>query len=120
MAASEAMDREAFEHWLMLYGSAWTDRDARRAASLYAEDATYQATPFEKPLRGQAVIYEYWDDVTKTEENVKFPSGSCNRCRLWNRSLAGIFCPRAAGAKHTAGRHLCDFAEYCGALPIAL
>lgn len=66
------MDREAFEQWLTLYGSAWTERDAKRAASLYAEDATYQVTPFEEPFRGQAAIYEYWKGVTSTEENIEF------------------------------------------------
>lgn len=66
------VDREAFERWLTLYGSAWTERDARRAASLYAADATYQVTPFEEPFRGQAAIYEYWKGVTSTEQNIAF------------------------------------------------
>jgi ketosteroid isomerase-like protein len=66
------MERAAFEHWLTQYGSAWTDRDAKRAASLYAKDATYQVTPFEEAFRGQAAIYEYWKDVTTTEEDIKF------------------------------------------------
>jgi len=66
------VDRETFEQWLTLYGSAWTDRDARRAASLYAEDATYQVTPFEEPFRGQAAIYEYSKGVTSTEQNIAF------------------------------------------------
>lgn len=66
------MDRESFERWLSLYGSAWSDRNAERAASLYAEDAIYQVTPFQEPLRGQAAIYEYWKGVTSTEENIEF------------------------------------------------
>ena len=66
------MDRKAFEQWLALYGSAWTDRDANRAASLYAEDATYQVTPFQEPFRGRAAIHEYWKGVTSTEENIEF------------------------------------------------
>ena len=66
------MKREALELWLTEYGEAWIDRDAKRAASLYAEDATYQVTPFDEPFRGQAAIYEYWHGVTSTEESVKF------------------------------------------------
>ena len=66
------MKREALELWLTEYGKAWIDRDAKRAASLYAEDATYQVTPFDEPFRGQAAIYEYWHGVTSTEESVKF------------------------------------------------
>lgn len=66
------MDRESFEQWLTLYGVAWRERDAARAASLYAEDATYQVTPFQEPFRGLVAIQEYWKGVTSTEENIEF------------------------------------------------
>jgi hypothetical protein len=72
MAASEGMNRDIFEQWLTAYGSAWISRDAQRAASLYAEDATYQVTPFDEPFRGQAAIHDYWKGVTSTEENIEF------------------------------------------------
>ena|SRR6266513_2076137 len=42
------MDRETFNRWLASYGSAWTGRDPGAAASLYADDATYQVTPMER------------------------------------------------------------------------
>src|SRR5690242_1743195 len=58
------MNRETFEQWLAAYGSAWISRDVQRAASLYAEDATYQVTPFDEPFRGRAAIYDYWKGVT--------------------------------------------------------
>jgi len=66
------MDRESFNHWLAAYGSVWTSRDAEAAASLYAENSTYQVTPFDEPLRGRAAIYEYWTGVAKTEEEIQF------------------------------------------------
>jgi len=66
------MDRESFKNWLVSYGSAWTSRDPEAAASLYAEDATYQVTPFDEPLRGRAAIYEYWAGVARTEEEIQF------------------------------------------------
>ena len=66
------MDRESFEQRLTLYGVAWRERDAARAASLYAEDATYQVTPFQEPFRGLVAIQEYWKGVTSTEENIEF------------------------------------------------
>ena len=53
------MNRETFEPWLTAYGNAWISRDAQLAASLYAEDATYQVTPFDEPFRGQSAIYDY-------------------------------------------------------------
>jgi len=66
------MDRETFTRWLASYGSAWTGRDPEAAVSLYADDATYQVTPFDEPLLGRAAIYEYWAGVAKTEEKIQF------------------------------------------------
>jgi hypothetical protein len=66
------MDRNSFDAWLDLYGKAWMNRDAEAAASLYAEDATYQITPFDEPLKGRPAICEYWRGVTATEENIAF------------------------------------------------
>ncbi len=66
------MDRETFNNWLASYGSAWTRRDPEAAASLYADDATYQVTPFDEPLLGRAAIYENWAGVANTEEKIQF------------------------------------------------
>jgi uncharacterized protein (TIGR02246 family) len=66
------MTRETFGAWLEKYGRAWETRDAKAAAELYAEDGTYQVTPFVEPLRGRAAILEYWTHVTQTEEQVQF------------------------------------------------
>ncbi|HVH69515.1 MAG TPA: nuclear transport factor 2 family protein [Candidatus Dormibacteraeota bacterium] len=66
------MTREGFATWLEDYGAAWVARDAQAAAELYAEDGTYQVTPFVEPLRGRTAIFEYWRHVAQTEENVVF------------------------------------------------
>jgi len=66
------MDRESFKRWLDSYARAWMGRDPLAAAALYTDDATYQVTPFSEPLRGRDAIYEYWDDVAKTEEGIQF------------------------------------------------
>ncbi len=64
--------REAFAAWLEKYGRAWEARDAKAAARLYAEDGTYQVTPFVEPMRGRAGILEYWTNVARTEEDISF------------------------------------------------
>jgi uncharacterized protein (TIGR02246 family) len=66
------MDRESFERWLDAYGRAWMGRDAKAAAALYTDDATYQVTPFDEPLRGRAAIRAYWDGVARTQERIQF------------------------------------------------
>lgn len=65
-------DRVAFKSWLDAYGKAWESRDAQAAAALYAENGTYQVTPFVEPMRGRKAIFEYWSNVARTEENVQF------------------------------------------------
>ncbi len=66
------MTREGFTAWLQKYGLAWEARDAKAAAELYAEDGTYQVTPFVEPMHGRTAILEYWRNVAQTEENVQF------------------------------------------------
>lgn len=66
------MDEIMFRSWLDAYGRAWQDRDPRAAAGLYAEDGTYQVTPFLEPMRGRGAIRAYWDEVTATEKDVRF------------------------------------------------
>lgn len=66
------LTREAFAAWMDSYGRAWEARDARAAADLYAENGTYQVTPFVEPMRGRAAILGYWTHVAQTEENIQF------------------------------------------------
>lgn len=66
------MDEQALHKWLAAYGRAWISRDPCAAASLYSEDATYQVTPFDEPIRGRDAIFEYWTGVAKTQERVDF------------------------------------------------
>lgn len=56
----------AFAHWLQVYGSAWIHRDPDRVSALFARDARYYETPFDKPMIGRAAIYEYWREGVKS------------------------------------------------------
>lgn len=66
------LTREAFAVWMDKYGRAWEARDAKAAAELYAENGTYQVTPFVEPMRGRPAIFEYWTHATQTQENIQF------------------------------------------------
>lgn len=66
------MNESAFTQWLDAYGRAWESRDARAAAELYADDGTYQVTPFLDPLRGRRAILDYWTEVARTEKEISF------------------------------------------------
>ena len=65
-------DVAAFEFWLDAYGQAWVNRDPEAATALFAEGGTYQVTPFLEPMRGRKAIFEYWSEVARTEESIKF------------------------------------------------
>ena len=66
------MDGDSFTRWLEAYGRAWMGRDAVAATALYTDDATYQITPFDEPLRGRGAIAAYWEGVAATQEKIRF------------------------------------------------
>jgi SnoaL-like domain len=62
----------AFKRWMDAYGQAWASRDPKASAALFADTGTYQVTPFDAPICGREAIFQYWDSVARTEENIKF------------------------------------------------
>lgn len=58
--------------WLDAYGDAWESRDADKAASLFAEDSSYQVTPYEIAHTGREGVRHYWESVTANQRNVEF------------------------------------------------
>ena len=68
------MDKDlvAFKSWLDGYGQAWENRNPEAAAALFNESGSYQVTPFLEPMRGRKAIFEYWSEVARTEEGIRF------------------------------------------------
>jgi hypothetical protein len=66
------MTENMLKSWLDAYGQAWVDRDADAAAGLFAEDGTYEETPFVEPMRGRSAIAAYWSRATGSHTNVHF------------------------------------------------
>lgn len=66
------MNRERLVGWLDAYGRAWETGDADAAASLFTEEATYQESPFEEPMRGREAIHRYWSQVPEQQRDVEF------------------------------------------------
>jgi len=67
-----SVEASTFKSWLEAYGRAWNGRNPKAAANLFAEDGTYQVTPFVEPMRGRAAIFEYWSHVAETERDIEF------------------------------------------------
>ena len=66
------MNHSDFKSWLDAYGRAWETQDAQAAAELFTDDATYQETPFDEPMRGRAAIAEYWSTNVAEQDQVRF------------------------------------------------
>ena len=66
------MEPLTFKSWLEAYGRAWRDRNPQAAADLFADDGTYQVTPFLEPMRGRPAILDYWSHVARTEQDIQF------------------------------------------------
>jgi len=66
------MEPDTFKAWLEAYGAAWEGRDPDGSAKLFEEDGTYQVTPFVEPMRGRESILEYWRQVARTQEDIRF------------------------------------------------
>lgn len=66
------MDATSFDAWVSALGRAWETRDARAAAALFTEDASYQEDAFGEPMRGRDAILAYWSEVPTTQENIEF------------------------------------------------
>ena len=67
------MNPESLRRWLDSYRSAWEERDPDAVIRLFAEDATYQETPFSQPMRGREAIRQYWSRaVVAYQEAIQF------------------------------------------------
>jgi hypothetical protein len=96
-------DVVAFKSWLDAYGQAWESRNAEAASALFAEHGTYQVTPFLEPLCGRKAIFDYWLEVSRTEENVRFGYENLGR-EFWvqYRQMVGVVCYCSPVARDSA------------------
>ena len=55
------VDRAGAAAWIAAYERAWRTAGTRSLADLFTEDASYRASPYEKPAIGLAAIGELWE-----------------------------------------------------------
>jgi ketosteroid isomerase-like protein len=63
---------EDFREWMDRYDRASETSDPAAAAALFAEDAVYQETPFDEPMRGREAIYRYWSGASQWIQESRF------------------------------------------------
>jgi uncharacterized protein (TIGR02246 family) len=68
------MNPSEVQRWLGAYGRAWETKDPEAAVRLFTEDATYQETPFDEPMRGREAIRTYWSQVEPSQDDISFGS----------------------------------------------
>jgi ketosteroid isomerase-like protein len=61
--------------WTDRYRRAWEEADADLVLTLFTEDASYRANPFEEPHLGHAGIRAYWEGVTGQQRDARVRMG---------------------------------------------
>lgn len=61
--------------WVDGYRRAWETADADLVVTLFTEDASYRANPFEEPYRGHDGIRSYWEGVTAVQRDARVRMG---------------------------------------------
>ena len=54
------LDKMAVAKWLDVYVHAWKTYNREELGNLFSENAIYQYSPFQEPIRGRAAIVESW------------------------------------------------------------
>jgi ketosteroid isomerase-like protein len=66
------LDHQAFAAWVEALGRSWETGDAEAAGQLFAEDIAYREDRFSEPMRGRQAVIQYWEDVPRTQQNIRF------------------------------------------------
>jgi ketosteroid isomerase-like protein len=66
------MDDASFRTWMDAYKQAYIGRDAKAAAKLFTDDATYQWGPFGELLHGPEEIRERWARAVGDERETSY------------------------------------------------
>jgi len=66
------MSEQALKRWLEAYGRAWETRSPQAVGEIFTDDATYQETPYEEPLRGRPAIMRYWSEAVSNQGDIHF------------------------------------------------
>lgn len=69
------MERRAAARWVSEFFDAWRTGSPELAASMFTEDATYQAHPFAEPLRGRQAIDDYWRAAVERQDEIDVSVG---------------------------------------------
>jgi ketosteroid isomerase-like protein len=63
---------DEFKKWMGQYQVASETSDPAAVAALFADDAVYQESPFDEPMRGREAIYRYWSEASQWIQESRF------------------------------------------------
>ena len=66
------MDKSDLKYWVKKLGNAWSSKDAKIAASLFAKNCRYYESALEKPCNNWNYILKLWSAAPKNQKNVVF------------------------------------------------
>ena len=66
------MNNHNLQSWTKKLGKAWTNRDAKAAAYLFAKNCKYYESALENPCNNWSDILKLWQTVPQNQKNVVF------------------------------------------------
>lgn len=66
------MQYRMFNKWFDGLGQAWMKRSPDMAINLCAKNVVYYENPFQKPVRGLDAVRKIWEEVPKSQKDIKF------------------------------------------------
>lgn len=75
------MNKDQLNQWVSKLGKAWEDKNPKLIKEICAKNIKYYETPFTKPYTNPEQVEELWQDVPKSQKNIKFQHKiiSCNK-----------------------------------------
>ena len=75
--------RAEYSALVQQFGDGWEKGDAKLMAEVFAEEATFVPDPWGSPIKGNAAIQEYWDDIPLEQSEVAFRFGEIYAAGPW-------------------------------------
>lgn len=66
------MTKKQLYNWVSKLGKVWEKRNPYSIPQLFAENFKYYESPFEKPYTKKSELVKLWQDVPKSQKDIKF------------------------------------------------
>jgi len=73
--------QQKFVSWFSRLGKAWEEKNPQAIPPLFADRFQYFETPFEKPYTTKRQLLQLWEEVPKSQKNIRFDFDIISICK---------------------------------------